>query len=235
MTASVPSESDPAAAAVASPGGSAAAIAPAWRSPLAWTVLLATFLAGLAADLSTKSWSFRTVAGEPVELAPRALIDDPHYRLPWHEGVRAVPPDLLDFHLVLNQGAVFGIGQRQRGVFIALTAVAIVVGIAVFAFWTDRRARLSHLAIGLILAGGIGNLYDRITFGAVRDFLHLLPRRHLPFDWSWPGGSREIFPWVFNVADVLLLAGMSLLLIAAWRAEAAAKRTSAQATGPATA
>ncbi len=210
-------------------------IVPAWRSPLAWTVLLAAFVAGLAADLSTKSWSFRTVAGEPVDLAPRALIDDPHYRLPWHEGVRAVPPDLLDFHLVLNRGAVFGIGQRQRGMFIALTVVAIVVGLAVFAFWTDRRARLSHLAIGLILAGGIGNLYDRITFGAVRDFLHLFPRRNLPFGWSWSGGSREIFPWVFNVADVLLLAGMSLLLLAAWRAEAAAKRTASQSPGPATA
>lgn len=205
-------------------------LAAAWRSPLAWTLLLLAFTLGIAADLSTKSWSFRTVAGSPVDLPPGALIDDPHYRLPWHEGVRAVPPDLLDFHLVLNQGAVFGIGQRQRGVFIALTAVAIAVGIGVFALWTDRRAWLSHLAIGMILAGGVGNLYDRITYGAVRDFLHMFPRRNLPFGWSWPGGSREVFPWVFNIADVLLLAGMSLLLIVAWRTDAAARR---HAPGPA--
>lgn len=228
------------ASSIETPASSADAAEPprliaAWRSPLAWTLLLLAFALGIAADLSTKSWSFRTVAGSPIDLPPGALIDDPHYRLPWHEGVRAVSPDLLDFHLVLNQGAVFGIGQRQRGVFIALTAVAIAVGIGVFALWTDRRAWLSHLAIGMILAGGVGNLYDRITFGAVRDFLHMFPRRNLPFGWSWPGGSREVFPWVFNVADVLLLAGMALLLIVAWRAESAARRHAPEPSGTAAA
>lgn len=206
----------------------------AWRSPLAWLVLLATFAASLSLDLWSKYWSFEHVASEPVALTPGLLVEDPDYRLPWHPGIEVVPPDLLDFHLVLNRGAVFGIGQHRRGVFIALTVVAIVAGLSVFAGWTDRRSRLSHVAIGLVLAGGVGNLYDRFVYGAVRDFLHMLPRRHLPFDLSWPGGSTELFPWVFNVADVLLLAGMSLLMIQAFRADrAAAKalRDASQAEG----
>ena len=41
-----------------------------------------------------------------------------------------------------------------------------------------------------------------MTFGAVRDFLYMFPRRNLPFNLHWPGGSAEIFPWVFNVADM---------------------------------
>jgi hypothetical protein len=41
----------------------------------------------------------------------------------------------------------------------------------------------------------------------------MLPRRELPMGISWPGGSTEVFPWVFNIADVELLAGMALLLI----------------------
>lgn len=198
----------------------------AWRSPLAWIVLLGTFAAGLGFDLWTKYWSFEHVAGEPVVLAPGQLVDDPDFRLPWHPGVRVVEPDLLDFHLVLNQGAVFGLGQQRRTAFIGLTVVAVGAGLAVFARWTGRRAHLSHLAIGLILAGGVGNLYDRVVYGAVRDFLHLFPRRDLPFGLHWPGGSSEIFPWVFNIADVLLLAGMGLLLIQAARADLAERRRS---------
>ena len=49
--------------------------------------------------------------------------------------------------------------------------------------------------------------------GAVRDFLHMMPRWELPLGLSWPGGTTEVFPWVFNVADALLLLGMALLLI----------------------
>jgi lipoprotein signal peptidase len=68
------------------------------------------------------------------------------------------------------------------------------------------------VAIGLILAGGLGNLCDRIFYGAVRDFMHMLPGWQLPNGWMWPGNATsDVFPWVFNVADVLLLAGMALL------------------------
>ena len=97
--------------------------------------------------------------------------------------------------------------------FVVFTMLAIGVALAVFGWWTRAKSSLAHVGIALILAGGIGNLYDRVSVGAVRDFLHMLPRRELPLGLSWPGGSTEIFPWVFNVADVELLAGMTLLLI----------------------
>ena len=75
---------------------------------------------------------------------------------------------------------------------------------------------MAHIAVGLILAGGLGNLFDRIVIGVVRDFLHMLPGWPLPFKWKYPatlGGGTEIFPWVFNVADVMLLTGMALLML----------------------
>lgn len=185
----------------------------AWCSPRAWTTLLAVFAIALAVDLATKSIAFARVSSESVDLSNREVVADPSFRLPWHEGIRAVPPDLLDFHLVVNHGAVFGIGQNARGVFIGFTIVAVIAGVAIFGWWTLARSTWAHVAIGLILAGGIGNLYDRVVFGAVRDFLYLLPRRQLPFGMEWPGGSREPFPWVFNVADMLLLAGMAILIL----------------------
>ncbi|MBX3354273.1 MAG: signal peptidase II [Phycisphaeraceae bacterium] len=187
---------------------------PAWRSPAAWATLLIVFAAVLSIDLWTKAWSFRTVAGRPVELTYE-VASQPAYRPPFHEPVHALPFDLLDFTLVVNHGAVFGLGQHRRGIFVVFTVVAVTVALWVFGWWTNSRSRLAHIGIGLVLAGGIGNLYDRLVYGAVRDFLHMLPRWNLPFGIRWPGGSTEVFPWVFNIADVSLLVGMGLLLIAA--------------------
>lgn len=192
---------------------SAPNLIPAWRSTKAWTTLLLVLVVALGVDLWTKSEAFARVAGFPVVLEPRETVSDPSYRIPWHNGVRAISPDLLDFHLVINHGAVFGIGQNAREIFIGFTLIAVAAGVFIFGWWTRAKATWAHIAIGLILAGGLGNLYDRITFGAVRDFLYLFPRRNLPFNLHWPGGSPEIFPWVFNVADMLLLLGMAILLL----------------------
>ena len=193
---------------------------PAWRSPVAWATMLGVFAAGVTIDIATKYWAFRTVAGQPVELVYEEVVGNVGYPLPRHEGVRALPFDLLDFHLVLNHGAVFGIGQRRRMVFVLFTLIAIGVAFTVFARWSRASQRWIHVGLGLILAGGIGNLYDRVQYGAVRDFLHMLPRWELPFGWRWPGNSSgEVFPWVFNVADVLLLAGMGILLVLLNRTE----------------
>ena len=196
---------------------------PACRSKSAWLILLVVFAIGLALDLSTKSWAFRYVTEEPVELSYDDIAGNPSYRLPYHTGVKALPWDLLDLRLVLNHGAVFGLGQQKRMVFIAFTIIAVTAAIWIFGWWSDAKNRVAHIGIGLVLAGGIGNLYDRLAFGAVRDFLFMTPRWHLPFGFHWPGGSTELFPWIFNGADMMLLLGMAILLINAQRQEATPK------------
>lgn len=190
----------------------AALAAPARRSPRAWIVLVTVVIIGLTADLVSKDLAFERVADAPVDLVYDDVVSG-SAMIPWHQGIEVVPPDLLDFRLVLNRGAVFGVGQGRRGVFVVFTLAAIAVALGVFGWWTRSDALLAHIAIGLVLAGGLGNLYDRVAIGAVRDFFYLFPRRELPLGLSWPGGTTEIFPWVFNLADVELLVGMGLLLI----------------------
>jgi signal peptidase II len=202
---------------------------PAWRSPRAWTLLLLAFAAALALDLWTKDWAFRTVAGEPMVLQYEQIAGHPEYRLPWHAGVPAIPGDLLDFHLVLNHGAVFGIGQGRGAVFVVFTVVAVLTALVIFGRYTSARSWVSHLGIALVLAGGIGNMWDRLTVGAVRDFMHLFPRRTLPWNLHWPGGGNEWFPWVFNAADVELIAGMCLLMLAIHMNERRAARANTAA------
>lgn len=199
-----------------------AAPLPTWKSPRAWAVLLLVTIIGVGADLATKQVAFRRVAGRPVEVRREdVLAGGPLSRLiPPHEPV-VVIPGVLEFTLVLNPGAVFGIGAGKRWSFILFTAGAIVFALWMFASWTRPRDGAAHAGIALLLAGGLGNLYDRLMFGCVRDFIHPLPRLQLPGGWSYPWASgptaREVWPYVSNVADLFLIVGIGVLVVYTWR------------------
>jgi lipoprotein signal peptidase len=109
----------------------------------------------------------------------------------------------------VNSGALFGMrltqilgmgddgGRLDNKVFAGISLLAAVA----ILFWSTRpslgRDRLLCIALGLILGGTLGNLYDRLVFDGVRDFLHW----HYAFEWP-----------VFNLADCCLVGGAMLLL-----------------------
>lgn len=195
------------------PGGARDVAGSAWRSGRAWAVLLGAVVLGTAADLWSKWAAFGWIADAPVVIRrAEALSVRPLSRLlPEHDPVVAVP-GVLEFTLVLNPGAVFGLGAGLRWVFVAFTLLALAFGGYLFAAWTTRRDTAAHAGIGLLLAGGLGNLYDRLVFGCVRDFIHPLPGLRLPFGLRWPSGSDEVWPYVSNVADLWLIIGIVALV-----------------------
>ena len=195
---------------IPAPGALRRAPRRAWRSPLAWVVLIVVCAAGVTGDLGLKAWAFRNVAPSPIVLDHNEIRRD-YWHIPAHEPL-VVIPRLLNLHLVKNEGAVFGIGPNQRMFFIVFTIAALAAAVVVFGRWTRSNATMAHVALGLIVAGGVGNLYDRVHFGFVRDFLHMLPGWTLPFGLNWPGGNNEVFPWVFNLADMMLLLGMGTMM-----------------------
>lgn len=188
-----------------------------WRA--ACVVLLVATLFALVTDLVSKSIAFSQIADTPVTISRAQVLEQnaqgEHHLgmlLPAHDPV-VVLPGLLELKLVLNPGAVFGIGAGKRAFFVVFTFVALAFGLWAFRAWTTPRNRLAHIAIGLILGGGLGNLYDRVLFGCVRDFIHPLPSRMMPFGWKNPfAGSTEIWPYVSNLADLWLLIGIGLLM-----------------------
>ncbi|MFI4897234.1 MAG: signal peptidase II [Phycisphaerales bacterium JB059] len=190
----------------------------AGRSPKAWGRLLVATTLALAIDLGSKWLAFREVAGARVRIDRAEVIQATSLDalIPVHEPVRVIP-SLLEFTLVLNPGAVFGIGAGQRWFFVIFTVAALIFALAIFARWTTPRDRLAHLALALLIAGGLGNLYDRVLFACVRDFIHPLPGMKLPFGIRWPSGAREVWPYVSNVADLFLLIGIGVLLVYSWR------------------
>lgn len=185
------------------------------RPRTAWLVFLLTIALGLVIDLASKHLAFRAIAPHPVvvERADVLRARHPSMLIPPHDPVRVVP-HLLDFTLVLNPGAVFGIGAGRRVVFILFTGVAIIFAVLLFLRWTHPRDYASHAAVGLLIAGGLGNLYDRLVYACVRDFIHPLPGLMLPGGLEWPWGGREVWPYVSNVADLFLIIGIGVLI---WR------------------
>ncbi len=174
---------------------------------LLWTLAVLGFLA----DQGTKYGMFRWLHGPSFEgryeVVPGVFrliaqfIETPPAADSWRGPLQAWNGPHLPR---VNHGALFGLGndyQIYANSFFALVSVAAALAIAL---WSTRpsTARDGWLcaALGLILAGTTGNLFDRVVFGGVRDFLY--------FYWiEWP---------VFNVADCFLVCGAGLLLLQAF-------------------
>lgn len=162
------------------------------RSPLALALFFGTTIVGVAADLALKSWAVAHLAdAEPWNLIPHVL------RLTYTE----------------NFGAVFGIGQGQRVWFIAVSIAAIIF--LTYLFKNSGNRRLYQFLLGLLLGGVLGNMYDRIVLGHVRDMIYAFPGVQWPavIAKHLPPGAHEVFPWVFNIADSLLCVGVFCMIV----------------------
>ena len=119
-----------------------------------------------------------------------------------HRGAVRVAP-FFDLVLALNPGISFGWFQSDSPVTQIVLMTIKAVAVIVLAIWMARsRTLLATLALGLIIGGAIGNAIDRFAYGAVVDFALF----HVQF-----GGNT--YNWyVFNLADVAIVAGVAALL-----------------------
>ncbi len=174
-------------------------------------IFISTLVLVLGSDLVMKYWSFEHVAGVPVVL-DRGGSNLP-YHIPDHQAMGVVPY-VLSLRLTLNTGAIFGIGKGAQWFFVCVSIIA--TAFICFLFWrAPRRAYAIQICYALILAGALGNMYDRMVYNAVRDMFWLFPDVHLPFGWQWPGkyGSTLLYPWLFNIADAALIVGVLMLML----------------------
>jgi len=174
-------------------------------------IFISTLVFVLGSDLLMKYWSFEHVAGQPVILQ-RGASNVP-YQIPPHDPMTVVP-SVLSLRLTLNTGAIFGIGKGAQWFFVCVSIIA--TAFICFLFWrAPRKAFTIQICYALILAGALGNMYDRMVYNAVRDMFWLFPGVNLPFGWRWPGehGSRDLYPWLFNIADAALIVGVLTLML----------------------
>lgn len=117
---------------------------------------------------------------------------------PWVDGVAVT--GFFNMVTVWNRGVSFGLFSNASdiGPWI-LSAVAVVISV-ILVFWLRKAEnRFLSLGLGMVLGGAIGNVIDRLRFGAVFDFLDF----HA-FGYHWPA---------FNVADCGVVVGVILVLV----------------------
>ena len=110
-------------------------------------------------------------------------------------GSLPVIQDVFHITYVQNRGAAFSLFQNMPLLTIAFPVVAMIVCAILMVQFMRRRERLITIALGLVLAGGLGNLIDRTVLGFVTDMLDF-----------------RVFP-VFNVADISVCVGCGLIMI----------------------
>jgi lipoprotein signal peptidase len=192
-----------------------------------WLTLTLALVA-LAADQGTKYGIFRWLYRDGTYRGEREVVEG-WFRLT-AEFDPAVKPCDCGFNCLqtwsaptmprVNHGALFGLFQEHKGLANQLFAAVSILAGAGILVWVSRRATAADgwlcAALGLILGGTVGNLYDRVVFNGVRDFLHF-------YRVDWP---------VFNLADCCLVVGAAMLLIHAFFAPGERKPTPPPAAEP---
>jgi len=186
-------------------------------------------VAGLAADLASKHYVFKHLLGDPslageVERL-KFLARHSGEPLDPQEALRHLNPHRrlcpgVTLTLSTNPGIVFGLSMPR---WLVAIATVVTIGLVFYFFATSAAAaRLLHAALACVLAGALGNLYDRLFASVevpgdgiiryqVRDFIDC---------------SELYYPWVFNIADVLLVVGVAMLLLNSVLAQQRRKRPS---------
>ncbi|WP_422931107.1 signal peptidase II [Singulisphaera sp. PoT] len=164
------------------------------NQPVGWTrwVLFWTIaLGGAAFDLATKSMVFERIG--PPGSPPVTLVNN-----------------ILELQTSYNRGALWGMARNvpySPQIFASLSVIAaIAICYWLFVRGAARDARLTA-ALGLIMAGALGNCYDRLFLNHVRDFVHFHVDA-INFDCA-----------IFNFADNMLVIGAVGLMILALRAD----------------
>ena len=137
----------------------------------------------IASDLVSKELLASFLAGQPGETY--VIIDK-----------------IFTFKYVENTGASFGVFAGNQAMLIGVTSVIMLVLVALM-IWQKDMPKFARYSLLLIIGGGIGNLYDRIAFNYVRDFI----------DYTFLDTFFGIDFAIGNVADIYLCVGVLMVVV----------------------
>jgi len=105
----------------------------------------------------------------------------------------------INFELIWNKGIAFGLFSLDGGVFYQLISLLIIFIVMILIYFITKSKGFEKFGFILILGGALGNLFDRIFYKAVPDFIDL----HINnFHW-----------FIFNIADIFITIGVICLIL----------------------
>ena len=110
----------------------------------------------------------------------------------------SIIPGVLKFHTVQNRGGAFGVGQNSTFSFIVANIIVLGIIMKFVSMQANQIDKKTGFAIAMVLAGGFGNLIDRLFKGYVVDFIDVSELINFPN---------------FNIADILIVLGWILLAL----------------------
>ncbi len=113
--------------------------------------------------------------------------------------------NFLEISYYENRDGMMGIFAFLRGsnvIFIVATFL-VLAGIIAYMIISKNKSKWLNVSLMLVIGGAVGNLIDRIVTVYVRDFIHVIIKI----------GGKEVFPFIFNVADMALVVGAIMLII----------------------
>ena len=116
--------------------------------------------------------------------------------------------DVFTLIKVENTGAFLGMGSELseilRILLLIVLPIIVLISITIYTYIDKTLDKISIIGFSLIIGGGIGNIFDRIVYGSVTDFLYL------DFGGIFKTG-------IFNIADFSVTTGMILILISSFK------------------
>lgn len=117
-------------------------------------------------------------------------------------GTMPLIPHVMELRYVENDGAAFSLFSGMQPMLIVFTGI-VLLGFCIVLLFRRPKKKLEYAAVLLIFAGGVGNFVDRVANGYVVDYL----------------APTFVNFAVFNFADILVVVGVCLLLVAVFRSE----------------
>ena len=104
----------------------------------------------------------------------------------------------LNFHLIWNDGIAFGLFSFEKKIYYNFLTILIVLITLIILWMITRTEKIEKLAFMMIFGGSVGNIFDRLYYSSVPDFIDI---HFNNFHW-----------FIFNVADIFITLGVIILI-----------------------
>ena len=115
------------------------------------------------------------------------------------ENQKIIVSEFLSLNLIWNRGIGFGLFSLDEKIYYNILTIIIII-VTLIIFWLiTKTTKIEKFSFMMIFSGSLGNIFDRIFYASVPDFLDI---HYKNFHW-----------FIFNVADIFITLGVTLLIL----------------------